>query len=124
MKQAVNRGRYVVAVEPETVTAPEQLKTCQVCEWAKPLDDFSVRRASKDGKQSHCRDCQRRANFDNRARWKRARKNVPARKACPRCHTTKPAAEFSVMNAARTGLQPWCKACQADHRNTHKGPAT
>lgn len=38
------------------------MKTCNHCKTEKPLTCFSRNRASKDGLQAHCKDCQRAAN--------------------------------------------------------------
>lgn len=124
MRQAFAPGGMIPTPAPLIVDVIVPTKTCQLCGATKVLDDFSKRRASKDGKQSHCRDCQRREQFDYRARWKRTRKVVPARKACRRCDTTKPAAEFSASSASPDGLQSWCKSCQADYHIARKGSAT
>jgi hypothetical protein len=37
--------------------APAGMKYCRRCEADLPLEDFAIRRASSDGRQSYCRGC-------------------------------------------------------------------
>lgn len=45
-------------------------KTCCTCHNAKPLEDFNLRRTSKDGRQDRCRQCQKDWYAANSARHK------------------------------------------------------
>lgn len=45
-------------METENQTAPAtEKKKCRLCKAEKPLDEFGIRRASPDGKNSMCKKC-------------------------------------------------------------------
>jgi hypothetical protein len=52
-----NRARILALKSVEHLDPLTTYKTCPRCEAAKPLDAFSLQRASSDGRRSHCRDC-------------------------------------------------------------------
>ena len=41
-------------------------------------------------------------------------------KFCPRCETVKPVSEFNRYTQDSTGLQPYCRQCQSDHKRELK----
>ena len=45
---------------------PQSSKPCTKCGDVKPLDAFSTHKDRKDGRQSHCRDCQNSAGRKDR----------------------------------------------------------
>ena len=53
------------------------MKLCSSCERTLPLENFHVRRASRDGRAAHCSDCRRAYSRDyyrtHRSRWNRYR---------------------------------------------------
>ena len=63
----VDRGyvQLVVSAAP----GPDELgmKPCSKCQQEKPLDDFPKDIRNRDGRQSHCRQCQSRISVKSRA---------------------------------------------------------
>lgn len=37
-----------------------EMKVCRICKEVKPLEDFSIKRASKDGRNGLCKECDKR----------------------------------------------------------------
>lgn len=72
-------------------------KYCPKCQATKPVGDFHRHRREKDGRQSHCKDCQRaheRANREKRAAYGQAYRQR---------HPKKRHARNAISNAIRDG---------------------
>jgi len=92
-------------------------KRCSVCGSEKPLDQYQVRRASKDGRTAACRECLRQRDRERfqkekkkRREWSRryyAGKGKEVVKACRKRwqekNIIKRAAHIMVNNAVRDG---------------------
>lgn len=82
------------------------MKVCNRCKNEKSLDEFSINRASNDGKHSVCKDCKR-------VRYQeRAMSVVVSEKFCPDCKETKTSTEFPRQSASPDGLRSNCKKCR------------
>lgn len=89
------------------------MKLCNRCKESKPSEMFSINRASKDGKHSTCKTCQKEAY------QRRAMRIVVAEKYCPDCKETKLANEFPKQSASPDGLRSNCKKCRNASRKNH-----
>jgi hypothetical protein len=97
-------------------------KACTVCKQFRPLSDYSVNRARKDGLHYVCRGCVRlkdAAYTDRKNELRRQRAAENASKAldpsllkrCNRCHNEQPHTAFYRANREVDGLQSYCQSC-------------
>jgi hypothetical protein len=94
---------------------PPGQKWCRACAITKNLSAFARNRASQDGYQAHCRECQAAAY-----RAKRTQQGFVTRptvipeghKFCRSCRAIKPAQDFGIRRASGDGLNPTCKECR------------
>ena len=95
------------------------MKTCRVCRQSKPLEEFSRLKASKDGRNSDCKACERKRVLRWRVKAVAAGRVAPIkrkRKTCSKCKVEKSIEEFSLGNPFKgDGRSAWCKTCCAEH---------
>lgn len=92
-------------------------KICYACRQRKPADEFSTRRCSKDGLTADCRECRlQKIKAKRQENKERIVINYPARKRCPGCRQTLPAADFAKSRAEKDGLQGYCRSCHKECR--------
>jgi hypothetical protein len=84
---------HPVSVDP---TTGARMKHCTKCNEAKPLAAFPPRRATRDGRDSHCRACANAAN----QRW-RAEHPETYRAACRNWRVANPEKERAVLRRSR-----------------------
>lgn len=82
------------------------MKVCNRCRIEKPLESFSINRASKCGKHATCKDCQKSLY------QKRSMSRVVSEKFCPDCKETKHAKDFPRQSVSPDGLRSNCKKCR------------
>jgi hypothetical protein len=76
------------------------------CGAVKPLAQFVIAQAMRDGHKNRCRSCER-------ARLEARIVPVPvAAKRCPSCGATKPLDAFYRQKYGRYGRKPTCKLCE------------
>jgi 5-methylcytosine-specific restriction endonuclease McrA len=105
------------------------LKTCTGkygCGESKPLSDFTLRKASKDGRRSQCNECRNKyvRNWKNRRdaignERVRLSSTPVGFKYCRGafgCGELKVIDEFSLSNYNKDGLKGYCKACDARNK--------
>lgn len=100
----------------ESTPAHVEGKTCSKCGERKPLDQYSVQRRARDGRQGRCKTC-------NAVDW-RARADaqgvtprfVPpvGMKRCSRCRQVKSVDEFGYARGKKDGRQSACRPCVAE----------
>ena len=84
-------------------------KRCGKCEEVKPVDDFPIQRASRDGRSHWCRACHTVAKREYRQRHRerlnaaRRRDAVPER-TCRTCGQT-----FMPGRKNQNYCRPWCR---------------
>lgn len=89
-------------------------KKCGSCGAWRPVTEFYLNRASRDGRMSCCKNCnaakgkRRRALFQERSEFV-----PPAKKCCPSCNEIKSAKDFYPHRTLRDGLSWSCKVCAA-----------
>lgn len=103
-------------------------KRCPKCECTKPLTDFHKSRASKDGRQGRCKECERarrkeryhtewtqrygREEADRRlVLWQRKQDLASGFKICARCEETKKASDFYKNVKLKDGRSSYCREC-------------
>lgn len=91
------------------------MKTCNLCQVEKPLDEFIRGNRGGDGFRNQCRVC----NLDRLRIVREARRTKAAieiakagGKACRKCRVTVPADQFGNRAASADGLDSWCRPCQ------------
>src|SRR4051812_21679326 len=93
----------------------DELKRCPRCGQSKPLDGFHRSSAAKDGRQGHCKACNRdylRDRAAQRPRKTRVRVAAPAGcKWCADCSSIKPLDEFPRNRNTSDGRAQYCKPC-------------
>lgn len=125
-------------------SAPDGFKACTRCHEAKPLEEFSPDKDSRDGRKSRCRVCD--AKHKREARW--TKKGIPESewrrlhqeadrqrrmcelaaqhglKYCPSCDMCLGRAFFHRKSSSADGLYGLCKACaSARHAAYLRTPA-
>lgn len=93
----------------------DKQKRCPRCQRSKPLVEFYRSSATKDGRQGHCKACNREILRERAAlqpRKSRVRVSAPAGyKWCADCDAIKPADEFPRNRNSGDGLAQYCKPC-------------
>ncbi len=84
-------------------------KVCKKCGVSKPVSDFAIQKAEKDGLNRYCRPCRRTYQADRRK--KREFPAQPTSKVCRKCQVELPAAAFSPEKLTGDGLRSDCKTC-------------
>jgi 5-methylcytosine-specific restriction endonuclease McrA len=87
-------------------------KQCTDCKKVKSLVEFNKKSASRDGRQSLCRLCQR-------DRMRRLRNDLPRyekdpqlrQKRCTQCNQLRPVSRFGTNRRSRDGYNYACKDC-------------
>ena len=91
------------------------MKRCSRCQVTKPLDAFYRSSQSPDGRQGHCKACNRDGLRERAARRPRKlRKRVeapPGFKHCPGCKQIKPLEAFCNNRSSGDGKAFYCKEC-------------
>ena len=90
-------------------------KTCRRCHTRQPIDNFSRDKYRKDGRVSHCKECQAEKWAAKPGRPHKPRKEyeTPKEKKCSGCAEVLPASHFHVRRDRGNGkaLQSKCKQC-------------
>lgn len=92
-----------------------QIKACGNCWTAKPLREFNLSRASRDGHQNYCRACSSSAAAIRRARRKEELAGVGVAveaKQCRACKTHRSAEHYARVAGSRDGLDDICRTCR------------
>ena len=110
------------------------MKACSTCGEVKPLADFQVRRASKDGRTASCKTCLRlrdKARYDNDPNRKKYCKDAPkryplsaqqAKRKYIASNQNKRAAHNAINNALRDGKvtrKGHCEVCGEGGTEAH-----
>jgi WhiB family transcriptional regulator, redox-sensing transcriptional regulator len=112
--------RRLRAAPPAEPDPDGPTKQCTYCHQVKPVSAFWRRSASRDGLDSHCRDCASGIVERGRRRRIQVAKDCPPELTCQRCDQTKAAEEFPIDRSRTTGRHPWCKPChRAYERERH-----
>ena len=97
----------------------EPTKRCPTCpegKSLKPISEFSRDATRHDGLQRSCKACWSRMT---KARYtphpRKVYLVIDGKKECSKCHVSKPVADFSKDRNKHTGLQSWCKVCDAQY---------
>jgi hypothetical protein len=90
------------------------LRLCGTCRRELPESAFAMRRASNDGLQGSCRECNSRWAAANRPRKLASPTPVSeGEKWCRECDTVKPLDAFQRHSKTRDGRQTYCRDCFA-----------
>lgn len=101
----------------QDLNAASGAKICKCCSKAKPLEQFSVARHHKSGRNSYCRPCKASMDRARYAELKQQPLEWPDQKRCCHCHQTKPASEFYIQRQSKTNLSGRCRACSREREN-------
>lgn len=91
-------------------------KKCSNCGEIRPTEQFSRDPRNKDGLQSQCQVCRKKAK--KLAAEKRKGQTFVAEKACNKCGETKNSTEFYKDAGIADGLATICKVCKNESMNT------
>lgn len=99
-------------------------KRCPSCNVVKDADGFSVCRASKDGRQNHCRQCmrvKRQAEKNGRkvVYWRHVLDALGVR-CCKRCGEYKELDEFHRDARLREGRRAYCRPCVRERMGEYR----
>jgi len=89
---------------------------CTKCKIVKNIDQFNKDSSRKSGYSYTCRLCSSAKNKKGAEKHKEQNKTQPPvieSKKCSDCGNIKPASEFHIHNARKSGLSPKCKECQS-----------
>lgn len=86
-------------------------KECRACKLWKPLIHFSRLKASADGRNARCLQCER----ERVARFQRRKKAMESRK-CGKCGEVKAMCEFGEDRHQPNGKSYYCKECRRKGR--------
>jgi hypothetical protein len=95
-------------------------KTCIKCGETKSLEEFYADNhggGSRHGRRSACKTCELATDADYRRRLRdRSALVLPDTKTCSKCHSIKPASEFSHDSGNLRGIKSYCKKCCNEHQ--------
>lgn len=95
------------------MTSKKTTKFCHKCQTEKNVDEFSIQRRNKDGRQSKCKKCEQRYYAE---KSKKNNNDVSVEeKECSVCGKTKPASDFNKRRYSPDGLQPLCRSCYHEY---------
>ncbi|MCW4027877.1 MAG: hypothetical protein NWE76_10395, partial [Candidatus Bathyarchaeota archaeon] len=94
------------------------MKTCTKCNQTKELSGFAKHKATSDGLQTCCRECQRKY----RERYKQRPKPKAAELTCARCKKAQPSSCFNKMPSSPTGYHAWCRDCKNSYDREEMDP--
>lgn len=87
-------------------------KTCFRCKTEKPIDDFSIARATKDGWCTYCRECiKKNPRYPIKFYTQPARIHPDGLKKCCRCKQVLAIASFGTNVTTADMLQTACREC-------------
>jgi hypothetical protein len=87
---------------------------CNQCDSMKNNDEFYLRRKSKSGYQSTCKECQLKFNREHIEHIKRYGPTIHKQsKVCRICNNEKPVSQFGKRSNKADGLMSYCKPCWA-----------
>lgn len=100
------------------------MKQCYKCHKTKKNEEFNKNKATKNGLQTYCRDCQKKLNHKRylEGKTKQRKKILLYRfeKYCPKCDTIKYKKEFHKKADAKDGLQSSYKECNNKANKKYK----
>jgi hypothetical protein len=94
-------------------------KVCGTCRVHKLWDEFYQDRSRMNGKASRCKDCAK-LSADKVRRARNVTEPTVLKKMCLRCGKVRAASRFSRSTTSTTGLQQYCKSCQAEYEKTRR----
>ncbi|MDW0360817.1 hypothetical protein Q8G38_16005 [Halomonas venusta] len=89
-------------------------KTCSICGFTKPIDQFHRLKTSKDGRRSQCKSCRRPIEFVESQR-EYERLSLSGLKKCTSCGEIKNFDCFYDSNSSRGGKYCKCAECCREH---------
>lgn len=100
-------------------------KICSYCNVEKPLEEYYIRRASKDGLDTKCKKCVKVISKEKYEKNKlglipKAYKHPQELKMCPSCQTEKYASNFYACISSKDGLRSYCKLCMYNKQKTNR----
>lgn len=107
--------------------SPTNFKRCHACKRDRPAESFSINRRSKDGLQSHCKECGSAYYQHRRANPLQAREKAPeGTRTCTKCKTNYPATAefFSPKKDNKVGFFADCRSCRNAYTKERLGGLT
>ena len=99
----------------------EERKRCSGCGADKPLSRFYANARGRYGRHSLCKGCMDARRSESLAAiLSSGELTVPAKKTCPMCHQSLPAAGFSSHKSSWDGLRTYCRGCDKVVRRSGK----
>jgi Recombination endonuclease VII len=100
-----------------------ETKTCTRCEQLKPHEQFSRRRAEKDGRDYYCKECRRylahQLAEDRTRRRAEGLIHLADTKTCKGCGKTKPLMDFPIQTAQEDGHHWLCFDCKRSRERAY-----
>lgn len=95
-----------------------KMKNCTKCNTIKPVTEFSMSKATKDGFNSYCRSCQSTYYKAYNAEMKASKPRVvPQSKVCRDCGLEKPISQFGKRSVSPDKHNIYCKPCWLTRTN-------